>query len=166
MTERMTLIEKTVFLKSLDMLSSVPTEALAQLAGHAEEVHAERGEVLFHEGDDDKGAFIVVEGSVELQKAGTVVRKLKPGSAHGEFFIESGGKHQFTGTAREDTYLLNLTHDEVIQAVLDAPAFGLAMLRVHARQLNSSAQRVVELEAKVQRLTAALEQAGIAVPEP
>ena len=161
MPERMTLIEKTVFLKSLEMLASVPTEALAQLALHAEEIHADRSEVVFREGEVDRGAFIVVEGAIELRKDNTVVRVLEPGSAHGEFFLEEGGTHQFTGVASEETWLLNVRHEDVIQVVLDVPEFGLAMLHVHARQLNLSIQRVLELENRVQSLTASLERAGV-----
>ena len=162
MPDTMTLIEKTVFLKSIDMLSSVPTEALAQLAAQAEEIHGDHGDVFFREGEDDRGAFVVVEGAVELRKANTLVRVLKPGTAHGEFFLEEeGGKHQFSGVASEDTYVLNIRHDDVIQVVLDVPEFGLAMLRVHARQLNLSIQRVLELENRVQALTAELERNGV-----
>src|SRR5437867_7772776 len=100
MSETMTLIEKTVFLKSIESLSSVPTEALAHLAERAREMWAEPGQVLFREGDEDRGTFIVIEGRVELHQGDVIVLELNPGSAHGDFFLEADQGHRYTGIAR------------------------------------------------------------------
>src|SRR5688572_13860577 len=86
MSDIMTLIEKTVFLSTVEVLQGVPTEALAQLAARATEVRCDRGRTLFNEGDEDRGIFIVIEGVLELRKAATVVRHLREGAAHGELF--------------------------------------------------------------------------------
>jgi CRP-like cAMP-binding protein len=128
----MTLIEKTVFLKSTNLFASVPTEALAQLAARTQEVHAEAGEVLFREGEEDRGTFIVVDGLVELRKGDAAVRPLRSGSAHGEFFLEADVGHQYTGVAREESNLLNIQRDDVIEVMLDVPDFGLALSRAQA----------------------------------
>ena len=67
MPDTMTLIEKTVFLKSVEVLHDVPTEALAQLAARATEVRCNRGAPLFREGDEDQGTYLVVEGVLAPQ---------------------------------------------------------------------------------------------------
>jgi len=165
MTEPMTLIEKTVFLKSIESLSEISTEALAHLAASAAELRVPAGEVLFEQGDPDRGTFIVIEGRVELERGDAVVRVLHAGSAHGEFFVEGDEGHQFRGVALEDVHALNIQRDDVMSAALDFPEIGLAIVRAHAIAARRMSQRVLELEAELKRCMAALENAGIRLPE-
>jgi len=151
----MTLIEKTVFLKSVEVLAGVPTEALAQLAGRASEVRCERGQVLFREGDEDHGTFIVVEGQLELRKAGTIVRKLKEGTAQGELFLGENENHQYTAVAVENSLLLNLRREDVHDALLEYPEFGLAMVKDLALRIHKLTQRMIDFEAEAKRRGAA-----------
>ena len=149
----LTLIEKTVFLKSVEVLSGIPTEAVAQLAARAGEVRSEPHEIVFREGDEDQGTFIVVEGLVELQKDGTLIRVLKPGSAQGELFLGENEPHQYTAVAREPSLLLNLRRADVVDALLEYPEFGLAMVQDLALRMHKLTQRVIELEAAVKAQT-------------
>ena len=145
----LTLIEKTVFLKSVDVLSGIPTEAVAQLAARAGEVRVEPHEVLFREGEEDQGTFIVLEGVLELQKDGTLIRVLKSGSAHGELFLGENEPHQYTSIAREPSLLLNLRRADVVDALLEYPEFGLAMVQDLSMRMHKLTKRVIELEAAV-----------------
>jgi CRP/FNR family transcriptional regulator, cyclic AMP receptor protein len=146
MTETLTLIEKTVCMKSTEVFAAIPTEPLAQLASRACEVHVDRGETVFREGDDDQGVFIVVGGVVELRKGDVVVRLLRSGTVHGELFLQEGGTHQYAAVAREDAHVLNLGRDEVFDALLEYPEFGVAMVRDLALRHHKLTERVVELE--------------------
>lgn len=146
MNSTMTLIEKTVFLKSVELFSEVPTEALGQLATRASETRVARGEILFREGDEDQGMFLVVEGELELKKAGMVVRRLEDGMTHGELFLDEHQPHQYTAIAREESLLLNLTRPDVLDALLEYPEIGLAMVKDLALRLHKMTQRLVEVE--------------------
>jgi CRP-like cAMP-binding protein len=150
MADTMTLIEKTVFLKSVDVLSSVPTEALAQLAGRAKEVRCERGMPAYREGEEDTGTSIVVEGLLELRRNGKAIRHLRPGEAHGELFLAEGGAHEYEAVALEDSHLLNLRRSDVIDALLEYPEFGLAMVQDLARRHHLLTQRLLELTAELE----------------
>ena len=146
MADTLTLIEKTVHMKSSDVFSAIPTEPLAQLAARASEVMLDRGETLFHEGDDDLGVFIVIEGVVELRKGNAVVRVLQSGTVHGELFLQESGSHQYTVVAREDARVLNLGRNDVFDAFLEYPEFGIAIVQDLARRHHALTERVSELE--------------------
>ena len=146
MAETLTLIEKTVHMKSSDVFSAIPTEPLAQLAARANEVMLDRGETLFREGDDDQGVFIVIEGVVELRKGNAVVRVLQSGTVHGELFLQESGAHQYTVVAREDARVLNLGRNDVFDAFLEYPEFGIAIVQDLARRHHTLTERVSELE--------------------
>jgi CRP/FNR family transcriptional regulator, cyclic AMP receptor protein len=148
-TDTMTLVEKTVFMSSVEVLQRIPTEALAQLAARTSEVRVDRGRTLFREGDEDQGAFIVVEGELELRKAATVVRVLTAGMAHGELFLGENEPHQYTALALDDTHLLNLRRADVLDAMSEYPEFGLAMVQDLAMRLHKLTERIVEIEAEL-----------------
>jgi len=146
MADTLTLIEKTDHMKSSDVFSAIPTEPLAQLAARASEVMLDRGQTLFHEGDDDLGVFIVIEGVVELRKGNDVVRVLQSGTVHGELFLQESGAHQYTVVAREDARVLNLGRNDVFDAFLEYPEFGIAIVQDLARRHHTLTERVSELE--------------------
>ena len=146
MADTLTLIEKTVHMKSSEVFSAIPTEPLAQLAARASEVMLDRGQTLLHEGDDDLGVFLVIEGVVELRKGNAVVRVLQSGTVHGELFLQESGAHQYTVVAREDARVLNLGRNDVFDAFLEYPEFGIAIVQDLARRHHTLTERVSELE--------------------
>jgi len=142
----LTLVEKTAFLKGIKLLASIPTEALADLASRAREVYCEPGETLFQEGDPDRGSFLCVEGLLQLRKGRAVVRVLQPGTALGELWLGEGEPHQYSLIAIERSHLLNVTREDVNEAMLDYPEFGAAMVRMFALRVHELNGRVLDLE--------------------
>lgn len=146
MAETLTLIEKTVHMKSSEVFRAIPTEPLAQLAARATEVQFDRGETVFREGDDDQGVFIVIEGVVELRKGNAIVRLLQSGTVHGELFLQESGTHQYRAVAREDARVLNLGRNDVFDALLEYPEFGVAMVQDLALRHHKLTEQLIELE--------------------
>jgi CRP-like cAMP-binding protein len=144
--DTLTLIEKTVHLKSSVVFQAIPTEPLAQLAARANELQLDGGQIVFREGDDDQGVFIVIEGVIELRRGDVVVRVLTSGTVHGGLFLQESESHQYTAVAREDTRLLNLGRNDVFEALLEYPEFGMAMVQDLALRHHRLAERVMELE--------------------
>src|SRR5207244_4117293 len=103
--QTLTLIEKTVFLKTMPEAESIPTEALAEIAARAEEIHLDPGDVLYHEGDPDRGFFVVIDGSLELRKGRAMVRVVTSGMAIGELWRGVDEPHQYTLTATEQSHV-------------------------------------------------------------
>lgn len=165
MQETLTLIEKTAFLKSLPVFSSIPTEALAELAARAREIHCDTGDVLFREGDPDRGVFLVVEGTVEQRKGSALVRVVRAGTGLGELWMSEGEPHAYDATAVEHTHVLNVTREDLMDGIADYPEFGQAMVRQLARHIHELNGRVIELESLVARFHAALVAAGVDPPD-
>lgn len=159
--ETLTLIEKTAFLSSLPVLASVPTEALAQLAAQTHEVHYDPGDTLFSEGQPNSGAYLVVDGMIELRKGRALVRMLGPGQTFGELFSREGAPHAYGANATEHSHVLRITIENVFDAMLDYPEFGVGMVRVISKRNYELIERMLELEAMLGRFHDQLKQAGI-----
>jgi CRP-like cAMP-binding protein len=165
MNETLTLIEKTAFFKSVELLSSIPTEALAQLASRAQEILCEPGDVLFAEGEANRGTFLVVEGMIELRKGAALVRMLRERMVFGELFLDHDEPHQYTAIASQHSHVLNLETQDVIESMLDFPEFGVAVARSLALRNHRLTERVLEMEQLLAQFHQALREAGIDPPD-
>ena len=54
--------------------------------------------------------------------------------------------HQYTAIAREDARVLNLGRNDVFDALLEYPEFGVAMVQDLALRHHKLTERVIELE--------------------
>jgi len=164
MDETLTLVEKTAFLKSVDLLASVPTEALAQVAARAREVHCDAGDVIFQRGDPNRAVILVIEGVVELRHGRALVRVLKDGMAYGELFLHEDEPHEYSAVAVEHTHLLSVALADAWEAMLDFPEIGVGMVRAVALRNHELIQRLLELEDLLGRFHVTLQEAGIEAP--
>jgi len=161
MRETLTLIERTAILKTSELLSSIPTEALARLAARGRETHVDAGEVIFREGQPNRGAFLVVEGLVEIRKGRALVSMRQSGDTFGELALNEGEPHEFTAIATNHTHILSVSNEDLFDTILDYPEVGLELLRGFARRLSELAQRIHHLEGHVAHLSSSLKSAGV-----
>ena len=166
MSDTLTLIERTIFMKSVEIFASIPTEALAQLAALATELTFDRGDIVFTEGDGDTDVLIVVDGAVELRKGETVVRLLQTGTVQGQLFLEKSDTEDYTAVAVADTSALSLRRRDVLQALLDYPEFALAMVQDLARRNEQIVARVIELEEQLAAASPGTSSAPAALADP
>jgi CRP/FNR family transcriptional regulator, cyclic AMP receptor protein len=164
MEETLTLMEKTAFLKSVDMLSSMPIEALAQLAAQGRELHLDAGDVVFREGDVNRGVFLVIDGLIEIRKGRALQDVRGAGMGFGELALREREPHTTSAIATQHSHVLNVSNEEFFDTMLDFPEVGLAMVRILAQRLTEMAQRVHDLEGQVAHLNATLRSASIEIP--
>lgn len=160
----LTLVEKTLVLKNVELLGSMPTEALAQLASRSQELHLDPGEVIFREGEASRSVFVVLEGVVEVRKDDSVLRVVGEGMVFGQLALTDAEQPNVTAAATTRAHLLRITREDVFDAVLDYPEVGLALVRTLARAVQDFIKKVVVLEREVARMSSKLrEQDGASV---
>ena len=160
----MTLIEKAAFMKSIPLLSTIPTEALADLATRAREIHCDPDEVLFRAGDPNHGTYLVVSGLLQVRRGDALIRVLETGMAFGELWLDEGQPHQYTMVAVEHSHVLNITRDDVFEAIQEYPEFGLGMVRALSLRVHELTSRILDLEKIIARLELELAEHGIEPP--
>lgn len=105
--------ERALYLKSLPSWNSLSTAELAVVTDHVHEQFAANGTVLIEAGRPTKHAFLVVEGRVELRRAGQPDRVLGPRSRFGLLALLAQGPVAYDAVAAEDTLLLTLDYDSI-----------------------------------------------------
>jgi CRP/FNR family transcriptional regulator, cyclic AMP receptor protein len=124
----LSIIEKVIFLKSVDIFEHATVEQLGRIAGLTEEVHFEPGETIFQEGEPGDAFYLLLSGRVFIEKNGNTLRELKEREAFGTLEVLDFHPRAVTAKAVDQVRVLKLNgqefHDllsldiEMVQAVL------------------------------------------------
>ena len=114
-------------LADLPQFATVDRGQLETLAKHAEELDVPAGTELTHEGRHEGSVFIVVAGSIGIERGGRTVDTIGRGGFFGEIAAIDGGPRTATGRALEDTRVVALSPRQ-LNDVLDESSELRAMM--------------------------------------
>jgi CRP/FNR family transcriptional regulator, cyclic AMP receptor protein len=129
--------EKLELLRRVPLFAGVDQEGLEALGRIAEEVEAEPGTVLTHEGRHEGYFFVVVSGFVRIERGGRQINTMGPGDFLGEIALLDAGPRTATATAAEPTTLLKITNEAFHQLVDRSPAVRTAVLAAAGARLRA-----------------------------
>jgi CRP-like cAMP-binding protein len=127
--------QKQAMLAKVPLFAGLTRHDLDQLAMHSDEVDVRSGYVLAREGRSGEEFFVIVEGQVEIVRAGVHLRTLGPGDFLGELALMSKGPRTATATATTDCRLVVLTHPQFHVLLEDHPSIAAAVLEAMADRL-------------------------------
>jgi CRP-like cAMP-binding protein len=131
--------EKLDLLHRIPLFSAFDRRKLERLGMLADEVDVPADRCLMAQGDRGMEMFVIVSGSVRVERNGERINTLGPGDFFGEIALLDGGERTATVTAEEPSRLLVLTHREFHSMMEEFP-------QVAAEVLNSLAHRIRRLE--------------------
>jgi CRP/FNR family transcriptional regulator len=110
----------------------------------------EAGAVLFLEGEECAGLFIVLEGVVKVYKTSEdgreqILRLMAPGDSFNEVPVFDGGPNPASAAAVEPTEALVLSRELVLRLLDEYPAFARAVVRTLASRLRHLVALVEDL---------------------
>ena len=94
------------------------------------------GEIVFEQGDDADGVYIVREGEIELLLDNVLVGFEQAGGIIGEMAMIEESTRSATARARTDCVLEHLNRDQFIDMIEASPSFVLHLMRVMAERLR------------------------------
>jgi CRP/FNR family cyclic AMP-dependent transcriptional regulator len=96
------------------------------------------GEVLFREGDMGDTMIVLIEGSVELSVAGTVVARVEEGDVFGEMALldPESKTRSATATTATECRLQDVNERRFLFMVSETPFFALHLMRLMATRLK------------------------------
>ena len=147
-------------LHKLPLFNEMGPEDIEHIAQSVQEVHARKGDVLFHAGEMAQGFHVVVFGQVKLaftsaKGSEKVVQIIGAGQSFGEAVMFLEKPYPLSAQTLADSLLLHIPKSAVANGITQNPRFAHKMLaglsmRLHglihdveAYSLRSSAQRVI-----------------------
>jgi CRP-like cAMP-binding protein len=138
----LTTIEKVIFLQNVDVFSEVPTEQLAYLAAIAEEISILKNDVIFKENDRSDALFMVLDGSVRLDRDGREITTVGSKEAFGTWALFDDEPRVATATALSDAKLLRIDHEDFYELLADNVEVTRGVLKTMVSRLRSLVGRV------------------------
>ncbi len=113
-------------------------------------VRMERGDVLFHEGDQGDRLYVITEGKIKLGCSSTDGREnllaiLGPSEMFGELSLFDPGPRTATATAVAETQLIGLGNDQLQQLLSAHPRIAATLLAALARRLRRTNENLADL---------------------
>jgi CRP-like cAMP-binding protein len=81
--QRLSTLEKVLFLKSVDLFEHAVIEVLGRIAELTQEIGIEVGETIFHEGEPVDAVYLVLNGRVAVEQNGVKVNEVGEKQAFG-----------------------------------------------------------------------------------
>jgi CRP-like cAMP-binding protein len=134
-------IKIATFLASVPLFKELAADELDRIATRTRQVHAPRGEILFHRGEEAKGLHVVVFGQVKLGFVSArgdekVVDIIGAGQSFGEAVMFMESKHVVTAQALIPSLVLYIPRDTVFEELEREPRFARRMIAGLSRRLH------------------------------
>ena len=145
-----TVVDKSAALKLTALFGSLEGQALHALAERAAEIKLARGQILFTEGEEARGLYVIVEGSVRAYRESVegreqVIHVENAGSTFAEVPVFDGGKYPSSVAGEQDSVLLFIGKSDVQRLCLDYPQIAISALGLLASRLRKCAALVEDL---------------------
>jgi CRP-like cAMP-binding protein len=128
--------EKLELLQRVPLFSGVGEEELGEIARIAEEMDAPAGKVLTHEGRHEGYFFIIVSGTVRIERGGHTINTIGDGDFLGEIALLDGGPRTATATTVSPCQLIVMTHQRFEQLLDRSPSIRAAVFEEVGRRLR------------------------------
>jgi len=141
------------------LFASLTENEIKALAIRVSKRHAQRGELLFGEGDPCKGLYLVVSGKIRIFKVSAEGREQVlaiegRGSSFAELPVFDGGSYPAGASASEDAELLFISRKDFQNFCREHPDVALKVIAVvgtRLRRLLTLRQQFPELQPRIAR---------------
>ena len=128
--------EKLELLQRVPLFAKVGPEALEEIGLITEERDAPAGTVLTHEGRHEGYFFIIVSGTVRIERGNETINTIRDGDFVGEISLLDVGPRTATATTESDCRLIVMTYPRFQQLLETSPAVRTAILEEVGRRLR------------------------------
>jgi CRP/FNR family cyclic AMP-dependent transcriptional regulator len=129
---------KLELLRKVPLFQGLSRKDLELVERLTDEIDVLAGKVLIKEGATGHEFFIVVDGSLRVERDGQVLRKLGPGDFAGEIALIDGGPRTATVVADTPSRLLVVGHREFFGLLAEYPDIQIQVLQALAHRVRVS----------------------------
>lgn len=104
--------QKLELLKKVPLFSELDRKGIEAVGRLTEEVDVAAGKVLMRQGDTGDAFYVIVDGTIGLERDGKPLRTLGPGDFLGELALLDHSRRSATATALTASKLIVLGHRE------------------------------------------------------
>src|SRR5204863_2239858 len=127
---------KLELLKQVPLFSGLGGRSLEEVGQLADEVDVPAGRVLMTEGEYGQEFFLILDGTIRIDRGGSQIATLGGGDFLGEIALLDGGPRTATATAETPARLIVLGRREFNTLIEDHREIRIAVLESLARRVR------------------------------
>jgi CRP-like cAMP-binding protein len=129
--------EKLELLERVPLFAGISRDGLEEIARITDEVDVPAGRALTHEGRHEGYFFVIVSGTVRIERGGRTINVIGPGDFLGEIALLDGGPRTATATTESACRLLSMTHERFRELVDASASVRTAVLEAVGARLRA-----------------------------
>ena len=146
-------MDLTAAIAAIPLFQGLPTPQVEDLTMIVQEQMVRKGQIIFSEGDDGIGFYVVFAGRVKVFKLSMdgkeqILHIFGPGEPFGEVPVFSGQKFPASAATMEESRILFFPRDSFVALVKKTPEVALNMLAILSRRLRRFASLIEDLSLK------------------
>ena len=138
---------------SMGFFSDMPEPLLNELKGIAREKIFQKGEMIFYEGDESIGFYLLLTGLVKIYKLSSdgkeqILQFIRPNETFGEVVVFSGKAFPAHAEAAQKSRVLLFPKKDFLEIIRKNPDVALTMLAILSERLRNFTVQVENLSLK------------------
>jgi CRP-like cAMP-binding protein len=129
--------EKLELLERVPLFAGVARDQLEAIARIADEIDVPAGTALTHEGRHEGYFFVIVSGTVRIERGGRAINTIGAGEFLGEIALLDGGPRTASATTESACRLLSLTHERFHDLLDTSPSVRTAILEAVGERMRA-----------------------------
>ena len=129
--------QKLELLKRVPLLEGLGRKEIEEVGRLAEEIDVPAGQALMREGETGREFYVLVDGTVAIDRGGTRIRTLEAGDFFGEIALLAEGPRTATATTVGPSTVLVLGHREFHSLMDQFPAIRTCVLEALAKRIRA-----------------------------
>jgi ATP/ADP translocase len=136
----MSVVEKALKLRTVDVLARVSSEELAYIADIAEEIELAKDTPIYAHGDAPDALYVVVSGTVRLHQDGEEIGLLGEGEAFGSWALFDEAPRVASAVAAGQVIALKVDREEFLELLGDRVELVRAIFKAMVERIRSLAE--------------------------
>ncbi len=140
-------------LKSIPIFSELDIEQLRKITAVSKILKYKKNEYLFFEGDNYKGFYVLLKGTVKVFKNSidgkeSVLHIVKPLNAFADVPLFEGGNYPATAQTLEESIMIFIPKEGFLSLLKEEPEISLKMSSGFAKRLREMANKIENFSSK------------------
>ena len=131
-------LEKTIFMKGVDLFRDISGEEVSHVAQIAEEIEYDSEQTIFKEGDVGDSMFIIVDGAVRIHKGDKELAVLSKGKFVGEMALLDQEPRSASVTSTEETTLLEINGEDFYDLMASRMGIMQGIVKILTQRLREA----------------------------
>ncbi len=132
----LTTVERLLLVRRVSIFQELRDDFLVRLASVMDEQFFPASSTIFQQGQEGRSLFIVVSGKVKVHIGKQQLAIFPPGESFGEMSVFDAQPRSASATALESCECLELTQEQLYDAIEENPEIAVNIIRVLSRRIR------------------------------